>query len=104
MQEDTRLWRYRPGEARLFNHPDEVPEGEGWGPYPVPAVQVDMPQALLSPPGPDQELTDQEKAEREERARLLQCALDLGLKADETWTSEQLRKGIAAAADADMIR
>lgn len=27
---DRRCWRYRKGEAQMFNSPDDVPEGEGW--------------------------------------------------------------------------
>lgn len=30
MSTDRRCFRYRQGESRLFNSPEEVPEGEGW--------------------------------------------------------------------------
>ena len=36
MSGDTRLWMYRKGEARLFGHPDDVPEGEDWQRFPQP--------------------------------------------------------------------
>lgn len=35
MSEDNRVWMYRKGEARLFNSPDAVPQGEGWQEAPV---------------------------------------------------------------------
>jgi len=30
MSNDTRCWRYRDGEARIFASPDDVPNGRGW--------------------------------------------------------------------------
>lgn len=33
-KKDTRVWMYREGEARLFNSPEEIPEGEGWVDHP----------------------------------------------------------------------
>ncbi|MGO9172003.1 MAG: hypothetical protein ACLP7P_08575 [Rhodomicrobium sp.] len=97
---DTRIWMYRKGEARLFDHPDQIPANEGWQRLPVvDDTPLDIPKAELPPPGPDQELTDQEWMERAGRKRLLQCALDLGLSVDATWTAAQLRKAIKDAAN-----
>ncbi len=35
MKGDSRLWMYRKGEARLFGHPDHVPEGGDWQRFPL---------------------------------------------------------------------
>ncbi|MGO9485436.1 MAG: GTPase, partial [Rhodomicrobium sp.] len=35
---DTRLWMYRNGEARLFEHPDHVPAADGWQRFPAPGL------------------------------------------------------------------
>ena len=43
MSGDTRLWMYRKGEARLFGHPDHVPEGEDWQRFPLPAEADEEP-------------------------------------------------------------
>lgn len=40
---DTRVWRYRAGEARIFSSVDAVPAGEGW---------VDSPAKVNSQPVP----------------------------------------------------
>jgi len=40
---DTRVWRYRAGEARIFPSADAVPAGEGW---------VDSPAKVNSQPVP----------------------------------------------------
>lgn len=40
---DRRCWRYRPGEARIFATPDDVPQGEGW---------VDSPALVEAAPAP----------------------------------------------------
>jgi hypothetical protein len=40
---DTRVWRYRAGEARIFPSADAVPVGEGW---------VDSPAKVNSQPMP----------------------------------------------------
>lgn len=33
--EDNRVWMYREGEAKIFNHPNDVPKNEGWVDSPV---------------------------------------------------------------------
>ena len=60
MSDDTRLWMYRTGEARLFGHPDDVPASEGWQRFPVPrgGSASEAPRVSLPEPGPDRELTD----------------------------------------------
>lgn len=27
---DSPVWMYREGEAKIFNHPNDVPKNEGW--------------------------------------------------------------------------
>ena len=39
-EQDTRCWRYRAGEARIFPSPEAVPAGEGW---------VDSPAKVAEP-------------------------------------------------------
>ena len=73
MSGDTRLWMYKAGEARLFDHPGQVPAGQGWQRFPVPesaAPPPQTPRVVLPEPGPDQELTDQEKLDRMSKQRL----------------------------------
>ena len=43
MAADARLWMYRAGEARLFEHPGLVLAGEGWQRFPVPAGSSEAP-------------------------------------------------------------
>ncbi len=99
MTEDTRLWMYLNGEARLFEHPDRVPAAEGWQRFPTPSRASGPPppepqRVVLPEPGPDQELTDQEKLERMSRQRLMQVAADCGIRFDFSWTKAQLKHAI----------
>ena len=98
MDTDTRRWMYRAGEARLFEHPDHVPAGQGWQRFPVPAGESEAPpeapRVSLPEPGPDRELTDQEKLGRMSRQRLMQVAADCGIRFDFGWTKAQLKHAI----------
>jgi hypothetical protein len=89
---------YRNGEACLFEHPDHVPAGQGWRRFPAPAGNVEAiagTQCVTLPePGPDQELTDQEKLDRMSRQRLMQVAADCGIRFDFGWTKAQLKHAI----------
>jgi hypothetical protein len=98
MDTDTRLWMYRAGEARLFDHPSQVPAGQGWQRFPVPADSAGTPSKVLRvslpEPGPDRELTDREKLGRMSRRRLMQVAADCGIRFDFGWTKAQLKHSI----------
>jgi hypothetical protein len=98
MTADTRLWMYKAGEARLFEHPDEVPAAQGWQRFPAPAIAAatlpKTPRVSLPEPGPDQELTDQEKLDGMSRQRLMQVAADCGIRFDFGWTKAQLKHAI----------
>jgi hypothetical protein len=98
MTADTRLWMYRNGEARLFEHPDHVPAADGWQRFPAPGANSkplpETPCITLQEPSPDQELTDQEKLERMSRQRLMQVAADCGIRFNFGWTKAQLKHAI----------
>ncbi|MGO8955322.1 MAG: hypothetical protein ACLPWS_06770 [Rhodomicrobium sp.] len=98
MTADTRLWMYRNGEACLFEHPGHVPAGQGWQRFPAPASDSEplpeTPRVNLPEPGPDQELTDQEKLDRMSRQRLMQVAADCGVHFGSSWTKAQLKHAI----------
>jgi len=98
MTGDTRLWMYRNGEACLFEHPDHVPADQGWQRFPAPAgnsePRPETPRVTLPEPGPDQELTDQEKLDRMSRQRLMQVAADCGICFGSGWTKAQLKHAI----------
>jgi hypothetical protein len=105
MSGDTRLWMYRSGESRLFGHPDEVPAGQGWQRFPTAGAETtpppQTPRVTLPAPGPDQELTDQEKLDRMSRQRLMQTAADCGVRFDSGWTKAQLKHAIIEALNDD---
>jgi len=82
---DTRLWMYRNGEARLFGHPDDVPEGEDWQRFPQPG-EADEEQ--------HPELSRAEKLDCMSRQRLMQVASDCGVCFEITWTKAQLKQAI----------
>ncbi len=98
MTSDPRLWMYRAGEARLFEHSDHVPAGQGWQRFPAPAGDSEplpeAPRVSLPEPGPGQELTDREKLGRMSRRRLMQVAADCGVNFDPGWTKAQLKHAI----------
>ncbi len=48
--DDRRVWKYRPGEAKLFDNPESVPDGEGWGDVPVEATAE--PTVAMEEPAP----------------------------------------------------
>ena len=85
MSGDTRLWMYRKGEARLFGHPDDVPEGEDWRRFPQPG-EADGEQHL--------ELSRPEKLDCMSRQRLMQVASGCGVGFETTWTKAQLKQAI----------
>ncbi len=88
MSGDTRLWMYRKGEARLFGHPDHVPEGENWQRFPIPGA-----------PGEEQvpELSRPEKLDCMSRQRLMQVAAECGVRFEMAWTKAQLKQAIIEA-------
>ncbi len=88
MSGDTRLWMYRKGEARLFGHPDDVPEGEDWQRFPVATAADEEQQPELSRP---------EKLDCMSRQRLMQVASDFGVRFEITWTKAQLKQAIVEA-------
>jgi hypothetical protein len=97
MSSDSRLWMYKAGEARLFDRPGQVPAGQGWQRFPVPesaAPPPQTPRVVLPEPGPDQELTDQEKLDRMSKQRLVQVAADCGIRFGSGWTKAQLKHAI----------
>jgi hypothetical protein len=98
MAADTRLWMYRTGEARLFEHPGQVPAGRGWQRFPVLAdckeASAGTPRVRLPDPGPGWDLTDEEKLERMPRQRLMQVAADCGIRFNSCWTKAQLKHAI----------
>jgi len=112
----AKRWYYKPGgEAQIFEAGTQ-PKNEGWkdtpGPehYPNyrpelhhknpinPAVPLGPDGAVAVPgPGPNQELTDEEKLGQMKRAQLMTIAAEVGIKFDMTWTKDQLKGAIIAA-------
>jgi hypothetical protein len=88
MSGDTRLWMYRKGEARLFGHPDDVPEGDGWQRFPLPPEADEEQQPGLSRP---------EKLDCMSRQRLMQVASDCGVRFETSCTKAQLIQAILEA-------
>jgi hypothetical protein len=102
MTASTRLWMYRAGEARLFEHPDEVPAGEGWQRFPAVAetpapggvnAPAPAPRRGVRPPG--LELPNEEQLSRMSRQRLMQVAASLRMHIDFRRTKAQLKQAIA---------
>ncbi len=85
MSGDTRLWMYRRGEARLFGHTDDVPEGEDWQRFPQPGEAGDE---------QNPELSRTEKLDCMSRQQLKQMASDCGVRCEITWTKAQLKQAI----------
>jgi len=98
MAADARLWMYRAGEARLFEHPGLVPAGQGWRRFPVPAggsgAPAETPRESLPEPGSGREPTDEEKLGRMSRRRLMRVAADCGIRFDSGWSKAQLKHAI----------
>ena len=88
MSRDTRLWMYREGEARLFDHPDDVPEEEGWRRFPPPP-KADEEQQL--------EPSTAANLSCMSRSQLMQEAANRGVGSDISWTKAQLRGAIIEA-------
>ena len=88
MSRDTRLWMHRKGEARLFGHPDDVPEGDGWQRFPLPPEAGEEQQPELSRP---------EKLDGMSRQRLMEVASDSGVRIEIGWTKAQLIQAILEA-------
>ena len=88
MSRDTRLWMYRKGEARLFGHPDDVPEGEDWQRFPLPPEAGEEQQL---------ELTRPEKLDCMSRQRLMEVASGCGVRIETGWTKAQLIQAIREA-------
>jgi len=79
MHADTRLWMYRKGEARLFGHPGEVPDGEGWGRFPNSGDGIS---------------TEAEPLDSMPRRRLVELAAECGLQVEPGWTKARLRQAL----------
>lgn len=97
MSGDTRLWMYRKGEARLFEHPDHVPANEDWRRFPGESETGDgdaAPAAVASATGQGAKLSQEEKLDRMSRQRLMQVAADIGLRFDIGWKKAQLKQAI----------
>jgi hypothetical protein len=88
MSRDTRLWMYRKGEARLFGHPDDVPEGKDWRRFPLLPEAGEEPQPELSRP---------EKLDCMSRQRLMEIASGCGARIETGWTKAQLIQAILEA-------
>ena len=80
---DTRLWMYRKGEARLFEHPDHVPEGQDWQRFPAPVEGCENPQPSTA-----------EKLDCLSRQRLMQVAAEWGVPFEFAWTKAQFKQAI----------
>ncbi len=92
MSRDTRLWMYRKGEARLFGHPDHVPEGEDWRRFPVIAEAADIPASPTE--AQDSEIVQDEELDGMSYRRLMRTAADRGVSFDASWSKAQLRQAI----------
>jgi hypothetical protein len=93
MSRDTRLWMYRKGEARLFEHPDHVPDGEDWRRFPM-IDAAGAPAEAPSVSGQNSELSQEEKLDRMSRQRLMRVASDCGVRFEINWTKAQLKQAI----------
>ena len=99
MSGDTRLWMYRKGEARLFEHPDHVPEGEAWQRFPLSGAAIDEASDLQGSPisykrKQEPNLSQEEKLDRMSRQRLMRVAADCGVRFEIGWTKAQLKQAI----------
>jgi hypothetical protein len=98
MSGDTRLWMYRKSEARLFEHPDHVPDEEDWQRFPLPGEGKDEVSGLegriSSQHKQELDLSKEEKLDRLSRQRLMQVAADCGVRFEISWTKAQLKQAI----------
>ncbi len=98
MSRDTRLWMYRKGEGRLFEHPDQVPKDEDWRRFPLESGEAGdgagAPSAVTSASGQGDELSQEEKLDRMSRQRLKKVAADWGVRFENGWTKAQLKQAI----------
>lgn len=94
MRRDTRLWMYRKGEARLFEHPNHVPKDKGWQRFPV-AEDADSSRPMEQSPSED-DLVRQELSSLP-RQRLMQVAGRRGIRFAFSWTNAQLVEAISEA-------
>lgn len=88
MSGDTRLWMYRKGEARLFGHPKDVPEGEDW---------LRFPQAGEASTEPEPELSSPDQLNGMSHRRLMKIAAGLGISFDPAQTKAELKQAIIEA-------
>lgn len=99
MSRDTRLWMYRKGEARLFEHPDHVPKDQDWRRFPVEnrddcgAMGAPAPAAPFSQQASEL-LSQEEKLDRMSRQRLMQVAADCGVRFEIGWSKAQMKQAI----------
>ncbi len=94
MSRDTRLWMYRKGEARLFEHPHHVPGGENWQRFPVAGDETgDIPEAAAQTLQ-DGDLSKEDKLDSMSRQRLMRVAADCGVRFGSAWTKAQLKQAI----------
>jgi hypothetical protein len=97
MSVDTRLWMYKAGEARLFDHPGEVPAGDGWQRFPISQLEEDGqrgPSGSPAAPEPGQVRGGEGKLAGMSRQRLMQVAAAHGIRIDFRWTKAQLKQAI----------
>ncbi|MFZ1109473.1 MAG: hypothetical protein WAN43_14170 [Rhodomicrobium sp.] len=94
MSGDTRLWMYRKGEARLFEHRDHVPRDEDWQRFPVAgAERGEISKAPAEAPQ-DNELSQEEKLDSMSRQHLMKIAADCGIRFGIAWTKARLKQAI----------
>jgi hypothetical protein len=98
MSLDTRLWMYRKGEARLFDHPDQVPEDEEWRRFPEAGDEAadlaQTPGKSRSVSQQNRQLSREEKLNGMSRQRLMQVAADYGVRFEIGWTKAKLKQAI----------
>jgi hypothetical protein len=98
MEADTRLWMYKAGEARLFDHPDDVPAGDGWQRFPLSGDGTVPLSETLSAAEPEPRLRPKPPGADSlggmTRQRLMQVAARHGIRIDFRWTKAQLKHAI----------
>jgi hypothetical protein len=99
MARDTRLWMYRKGEARLFDHPDQVPGDEDWRRFPV-AEDADLSRPMEQNPS-EEDIQVRQELSSLPRQRLMQVAGRRGIRFAFSWTNAQLVDAISEAMNGD---